>query len=213
MRTASGPTVGFDLDMTLVDSREGIAATLVQVLGEVGVVVPPEQLWPLVGVPLESVLAGLAPEQDAGRLADRYRLLYPQVGIPGVRLLPGAAETVSAVRATGGRVLVVSAKAVQAVRAVLEHVGLDRGGLAPDEVCGGLFAQAKGARLRELGAALYVGDHPGDMQAARTAGVTGVGVLTGPHGEDALRAAGADVVLPDLRAFPGWFAGHLLRVG
>jgi phosphoglycolate phosphatase len=42
------------------------------------------------------------------------------------------------------------------------------------------------------------------MLAARVAGAAAVAVLTGGAGEDALRAAGADVVLPGLPAFPDW---------
>lgn len=36
-----------------------------------------------------------------------------------------------------------------------------------------------------------------------------MGVATGPYGAEDLLAAGADVVLPDLTAFPAWLDGHL----
>jgi phosphoglycolate phosphatase len=48
----------------------------------------------------------------------------------------------------------------------------------------------------------YVGDHVGDMIAARTAGVPGIGVATGPCTADELRGAGASYVLDDLTALP-----------
>jgi phosphoglycolate phosphatase len=41
------------------------------------------------------------------------------------------------------------------------------------------------------------------MVAARTAGVPGIGVATGPCSAGELRAAGAAYVLPDLIGFPG----------
>jgi hypothetical protein len=116
-------------------------------------------------------------------------------------LLPGVEAAFAAVRAAGGRVLVVSAKTLAAVHAVLAHVRL-----VPDLVAGDLFAGEKGRLLLGEGAHAYVGDHPADMEAGRVARAEAVGVLTGGTDEATLRAAGADVVLPDLTAFPGWLA-------
>jgi hypothetical protein len=45
------------------------------------------------------------------------------------------------------------------------------------------------------------------MEAARVARATAVAVLTGSTDAEALRVAGADVVLRDLTAFPGWLDG------
>ncbi len=191
--------VGFDLDMTLVDSADGIAATVQAVLSEQGLLVTAEQVWSLNGVPLEDTMAALAPGLDPARVTARYRELYPSLGVPRTRLLPGAVEALDAVREQGGRALIVSTKVEAAVRLVVEQVGL-----AVDAVAGGLFAEAKGGYLREVGAQIYVGDHPGDVRAARVAGAHSVAVATGPHTQEQLRAAGADVVLPDLLSFPDW---------
>lgn len=201
-----GPVVGFDLDMTLVDSAAGIAATLRAVLAEIGRTVTDEQVWPTIGVPLEAAIVEILPDVDALAVTQRYRELYPTVGVAPITALPGAVEAFEAVHAAGGRVLVVSAKVEPAVRAVLTHVGLDGPRVRPDLVAGGLFAAAKGSVLREQGAHVYVGDHAGDVEAARAGGTVAVTVATGPHSAERLRAAGADVVLPDLRAFPGWLA-------
>ena len=114
-------------------------------------------------------------------------------------------------RAAGGRVLVVSAKAEAGVREVLAQVGLDRPGIAPDVVVGGLFAAAKGGRLAQEGATVYVGDHPGDVEAAKVAGAAAVAVHTGPQSVESLTAAGADVVLDDLLEFPEWLSSRLSR--
>ena len=138
----------------------------------------------------------------------RYRQLYPRIGVPSITLLPGAAEAFEAVHALGGQVMVVSAKVEPAVRAVLRHVDLGCGGVrSADQVAGGLFGAQKGVRLAASGAHVYVGDHPGDVEAARVAGAVAVAVATGPCGATELAACGADVVLADLRSFPGWLAG------
>ncbi|MFJ6629776.1 HAD family hydrolase, partial [Streptomyces albidoflavus] len=83
---------------------------------------------------------------------------------------------------------------------------LDHLGLRADLVVGSLWAEAKGVALRAQGASVYVGDHIGDVRGAQAAGAFSVAVATGGCTPDELRAAGADLVLPDLSAFPAWLA-------
>jgi len=209
---ASGPVVGFDLDMTLVDSGAGIAATLRVALTDVLGVSPDltdDQIRPWIGIPLEDTVLGLVPAADPEAVVHRYRETYAVTGVPLTHLLPGVRETLRTIRDAGGRVLIVSAKAPAGVHEVLEHVGLASGEHAPDVVVGGLFAEAKGDRLLAEGADVYVGDHPADMAAARVAGATSVAVATGSTSRADLVAAGADVVLDDLTAFPEWLRGYL----
>jgi pyridinium-3,5-biscarboxylic acid mononucleotide sulfurtransferase len=198
--------IGFDLDMTLVDSRAGIVATAAAALAEQGVSGAEDDLAAGVGVPLEQLLGPHLPAELVSRAADRYRELYPGLGVPSIRLLPGAAAAFQAVRALGGQVVVVSAKRDGVVRQVLEHVGL-----APDVVVGDLFGADKGRALAEHGVSAYLGDHPGDLAGARAAAAVAVGVATGPHDAAGLRVAGADVVLDSLTAFPAWLDGHVLQ--
>jgi phosphoglycolate phosphatase len=205
--------VGFDLDMTLVDSADGITATMAAAIaaseGGDGVRIDREVVWPWVGLPLEETVTALAPRADRDQVIRAYRAGYAEIGVPLTRLLLGAAEAIRAVHAAGGRVLVVSAKAEAGVREVLAEVGLDRDELRPDLVVGGLFGAAKGDVLIREGADVYVGDHPGDVQAARVAGAVSVVVTTGPQSEAVLVTAGADVVLTDLAQFPKWLSSFL----
>ena len=199
--------------MTLVDSTDGITATLAAAVaaspGGEGVLIDRERVWPYVGLPLDVTVAGLAPRTDPERVIREYRARYAQIGVPLTRLLPGAVEALAAVREAGGRVLVVSAKAEVGVREVLTEVGLDRPGVRPDLVVGGLFGAAKGERLVVEAADVYVGDHSGDVQAARVAGALSVVVCTGPEAAATLAAAGADIVLDDLLGFPKWLSTFL----
>jgi len=199
------PVVGFDLDLTLVDSADGIVATFVETARRLETYVDPEAVRALIGVPLEATCEALLPPHLVADGVRTYRELYPMLGVPGTTLLPGAAEAVSAVNHHGGRAVVVSAKIEPAVLAVLDHVGLE-----VDDAVGSLFAEAKGLALREHGASAHVGDHPADMLGARAAGAVAVGVTTGSHDAAALRGAGADVVLADLRDFPQWLDEHVL---
>jgi uncharacterized protein len=201
------PVVGFDLDMTLVDSRERIVTCLLATLSGHGITADPAAVWRHVGVPLEQTLAALAPGHDVAVLAADYRARHDADDAPPVQVLAAAAEALAAVRAAGGRTLVVSAKVQPALERVLAETHL-----APlvDEAVGGRFAEAKGAVLRERGATAYVGDHPGDVVAARTAGAVSVAVATGPYTAAELLATSPDVVLDGLAGFGGWLDGHVL---
>jgi uncharacterized protein len=199
--------VGFDLDMTLVDSRAGIAETLRQAAAVVGAEITDEDVWPTIGIPLTDALQQWLPAEDVPVAVAEYRRRYPTVGVPMTTALPGAREALAAVRELGGRTVVVSAKIEPAVRAVLAHVGLEA-----DVVVGGRFAEAKSEVLREAGAQVYVGDHPGDVVAARGADAVSIAVATGPTSAADLAAAGADEVLESLASLPAWLREHVLQV-
>lgn len=192
--------VGFDLDMTLIDSRPGIAATLRALSTEIGVYIDPDVVVNRLGPTVEMEMANWVDADRVMAVSDRYRELYADHGVPGTVLLPGAREAVRAVRASGGRTIVVTAKDEPNAKACLAHVGLE-----VDEVIGWRYGPAKGETLAEHGASIYVGDTPSDVEGARAAGALAICVPTGPHDADELRAAGADVVLTSLVEFPVWF--------
>jgi len=197
----TGFTVGFDLDLTLVDSRPGIGATLQALGAQTGVSIDVDLVVGRLGPPLEWELAHWNPPERVPEAADRYRALYPTHAITPSPALPGAAEAVAAVRAAGGRVIVVTAKKTEHARLHLDHLDL-----AVTEVHGWAWADGKAEVLRTTAALAFVGDHAADMAAARAAGALGVGVLTGPASASELARAGAGVVLDDLRGFPAWLA-------
>lgn len=194
-------TVGFDLDMTLVDSRPGIAAAYRALAAETGARIDVDLVVSRIGPPLETELAHWFPADRVPAVADRYREIYPDHAIAPSTALDGAREAVAAVRALGGRAVVVTAKHEPNAKLHLAHLGIE-----PDTVIGSLWAEAKGEALREQGAQVYVGDHTGDVRGARVAGALSLGVTTGPCDAAELRAAGADVVLADLTGFPAWLA-------
>ncbi len=192
--------VGFDLDMTLIDPRAGVAATLAAVSERTGVYVDGELVASRLGPPLEVELAHWFPADDVPVAADLYRALYPAYAVPVTTALPGAVEAVALVRASGARAVVVTAKQHALAVASLDHIGV-----TADAVVGWRWGPAKGETLREYGATAYVGDHTADVDGARAAGAVSVAVASGPCSADELRAYGADVVLADLGEFPAWW--------
>ncbi|MFG2099472.1 HAD family hydrolase [Micromonospora echinaurantiaca] len=198
------PTVGFDLDMTLVDSRPGIAAAYRALTARTGVPVDAELAVSRLGPPLRTEIAHWFPPEQVDAAVRLYRELYPAYAITPTVPLPGALAAIEAVRAHGGRVLVVTSKLGRLARLHLDHLGI-----TVDEVVGDLFAEEKATALRKHGATHYVGDHVADMVAAKAADVPGIGVATGPCSVDELRAAGAELVLDDLTGFPAALDGMI----
>ncbi|WP_171165186.1 HAD family hydrolase [Streptomyces sp. I05A-00742] len=199
-------TVGFDLDMTLIDSRPGIRVTYEALAAETGVPIDAELAVGRLGPPLVQELREWFPEEDVPRVADRYRELYQDLAITGSLPMPGAREALAVVRELGGRSIVVTAKHGGNARLHLDHLALE-----PDALIGDLWAEQKAVALRDHGAGIYVGDHTGDVRGAHAAGALSVAVATGPCPADELRAAGADVVLAGLEDFPRWLRAHRAR--
>jgi phosphoglycolate phosphatase len=196
-------TVGFDLDMTLIDSRPGIHAAFTALSERTGTYIDADLAITRLGPPLAQELAHWFPAEEVEAVADQYRAMYPTFAVAASLAMPGAREAIAAVREAGGRTVVVTAKYEPNAKLHLAHLGME-----PDAVVGDLWAEQKAQALREYGAGVYVGDHVGDVRGARSAGALSVAVATGPCDPEELRTAGADVVLDDLSAFPEWLAAY-----
>jgi phosphoglycolate phosphatase len=68
--------VGFDLDMTLLDTRPGIAATCRALTERTGVHIDADAVVSRLGPPLAQELARWFPTSDVPGAVDLYRLLY-----------------------------------------------------------------------------------------------------------------------------------------
>ncbi|KUO11000.1 HAD family hydrolase [Streptomyces sp. DSM 15324] len=196
-------TVGFDLDMTLIDSRPGIHACWTELSARTGTYVDADLVVTRLGPPLVEEMANWFPAKDVAAMADLYREIYPAYAVTGTLAMPGAHEALEAVRRAGGKAIVVTAKWEPNARLHMEHLGM-----RPHAVIGNLWAAQKADALREHGASVYVGDHVGDVRGARLAEAFSVGVATGPCSAAELTEAGADVVLDDLTRFGAWFADY-----
>ncbi|MQA07323.1 MAG: HAD hydrolase-like protein [Pseudonocardiaceae bacterium] len=198
-------TVGFDLDMTLIDPRPGMVRVLAELSEESGVPLDGEHFAANLGPPLDHVLlhSGV-PEDRVPELVARFREMYPDIVIPRTVPLPGAVDALDAVHRLGGRSIVVTGKYRPNAEKHLHALDF-----RVNEVIGELWSTGKGAALRELGARIYVGDHLGDVRGARAADALSVAVATGPCSRAELLEAGADVVLDDLLGFPEWLADNV----
>ncbi|MBS4100952.1 HAD family hydrolase [Tsukamurella paurometabola] len=187
-------TIGFDLDLTLIDSRQRILTAARRAFADLGHAVDDAALLPHMGVPIDDVARDVVPGIDAVRFLRRYRSHYDTDETTPVPVLPGADELLAAIRAAGGESVVVSAKQQAAAERAVADAALD-----VTAVVGGRFGQRKGDALRLFeNVRAYLGDHVEDAAAARAAGCPFIGVTTGEFGDDALRRAGADATVGHL---------------
>jgi len=200
-----GP-VGFDLDMTLINSRPAILASFAEVARETATGIDLDAVDRRLGIKLDDELAFWFPPGQVDAAAEVYRRHYLRLAEPMTTLLPGAREALAAVRAAGQRVVIITAKHPVSVAPSLRATGL-----RPDELFTLVHGPEKATVLRRLEATAYVGDTPPDMAAAVQAGVRAVGVATGSFTGADLAGAGAEVVLDSLDGFPAWYRSVRLR--
>lgn len=195
------PTVGFDLDMTLVDTRRGIGLALSALAEQAQRPIDVASIVANLGPPIGEALAPWFAADELPGAIHTFRMHMAEVGVVNADPLPGAAEALDAVRTAGYGVVVVTSKLEHLASATLHHAGLEA-----DQVYGNTWAAGKATPLRLANAVCLVGDHPGDMVAAVTALVPGLGVTTGSSTKQDLIDAGAQYVVPSLRGFSEWFA-------
>jgi uncharacterized protein len=198
--------VGFDLDMTLIDTVVGFAATLDALGQELGVRFPTAEMTSRLGPPLDLMLQPHLAEEAIAPAVARFREIYPDHAIAPTPTFPGVVEALAAVRRHHGRIVLVTGKHTPNAQLHVDHLGLD-----VDVVEGRVWGPGKGEVLRRHGASVYVGDHVHDVEGALAAGITSVSVLTGGCSREELEAAGTHVVLEDLVAFADWLEEHLAR--
>ncbi len=122
----------FDLDGTLVDSAEGVVASVRHALAQlVPGREPPDNdtILMQVGKPLEMILAQLGYPADpaAGqRFADTYRRHYAEHGVRGLKPYPGVDETLAGLKAANVRVAVVTTKQQQQADLTVAAAGIGR---------------------------------------------------------------------------------------
>jgi phosphoglycolate phosphatase len=198
-------TIGFDLDMTLIDARPGIIVAMNTLAEHSGLALDAEFVANNLGPPLDQMLrrSGV-PEERLPELVTRFRSTYPEIVIPATVPMPGATAALAAVHALGGHALVVTAKHTPNARKHITALGW-----RVHEVIGDLWAADKARALTEHRASAHVGDHVGDVAGALAAGAVPVGVSTGPCDAEELRAAGATTVLSTLEEFPDWLRDHV----
>jgi phosphoglycolate phosphatase len=198
----------FDLDGTLADTLQDIAAAMDRVLRGAGL--PPhtrDEYRLMIGHGLRNLVTQALPEGARGdeQVAGLLQAMLADYGehcLVETRLYEGIAELLASLRDLAVPLAVLSNKGDELTRRIVEGLaprvfrvvaGAQTGvPLKPDAAAA--LRVAAGLRVAPATVAL-VGDSDVDMQTALAAGMIPVGVAWGLRGRDELVASGARVVL------------------
>jgi pyrophosphatase PpaX len=206
----SWAAVLFDLDGTLADTVGLILECYRHTMRtHFGRELPDERWLATIGTPLREQLRAFAQDdEEAARMAETYSTYQRGIHDAWVRAFPGAVEVVSALRAGGTPVGVVTSKRRETALRTLARCGLEgridvlvaaddivRAKPDPEPV---LRALEMLGLTGEADRTVMIGDSPWDLRAGREAGTRTAAALWGPYRRDVLEAEAPDYWIESL---------------
>src|SRR6202158_1640163 len=207
----------FDVEGTLIDCMADILQCWSETLASSGAPVPSADLQRLSGMVGDEMLATLVPSLDEGARkkiltaqGERYRAVY----LPRVRAFRGVRAVFTAIKSHGARIALATDCQSDELKRYRSLMNVDD--LIDAIACGDEVSKGKPdpglieLALHHLGgisavSATMTGDTPFDAQAARSAGATAWGTLTGGHARSSLIDAGCCVVVASVGDFARYF--------
>ncbi len=202
------PLAIWDVDGTLVDSRETIAACMAEGFARQGRPRPTyDETRRIVGLTLQTAVETMTPGLDPAvqrAITAGYKAAFQELHAdPAFRepLYPGAAELLERLAARGWRQAVATGKSRRGLDRVVaangwggRYVSLHCSDDGPGKPDPAMVNAALAAAGTPPARAVMIGDTSHDMRMGRAAGVRALGVAWGFHTSAELREAGADHV-------------------
>jgi phosphoglycolate phosphatase len=203
--------VVWDVDGTLVDSRQSIFQTAKAVYGQLGLPVPGyEAVRQIVGLGLREAFEILSPElpgPEIDRLTQTYREVFQALRRDPTFVEPlyeGAAKTLERLRGDGWKIAMATGKSRNGVETVMRLHGwadLFDSTHCADDGPGKPHPAMLLEAMKAIGVpperTIMVGDTAHDMRMAKAAGVYAQGVSWGFHTAEEVMEGGADHVAED----------------
>jgi HAD superfamily hydrolase (TIGR01509 family) len=191
----------FDVDGTLVDSNSAHASSWVDTLAEIGIDIPFEIVFPMIGMGGDKVLPFLSGIEEATpegkKLAKRRWEIFSRDYLPHLEPTPGARDLVERLRDDGFELVIASSAGGSELGDLLEAAEVadlfdlktsssDAEDSKPDPDIVQAAVKKIGFKPDEL---VMIGDTPYDVEAAIGAHVRLIGVLTGGWTREELSGA------------------------
>jgi HAD superfamily hydrolase (TIGR01549 family) len=199
----------FDVEGTLVDCAPQNLQSWQDTLATCGLIVPIEVLQLYSGMDSDEMLQIVAPKLGAAsrkRAAEAEEQHYRDRYLHTVKPLAGVAELFEAIKADGGKIALATDCKGEELKYYREILGVDH--WIDAIACGDEVDEGKpSSALVELAVKkldvdhamlVMIGDTPYDGEAARSAGVAALGLLTGGFSRKALIEAGCFQVAQNL---------------
>lgn len=195
----------FDFDGTLMNTWPGIEATLSASLQALNIPVRDDAITQaLVGIPLMRVFEELldGDPANAGLATQKYRELFPVVGMPGARPFEGVVGMLEELTLRGRVLFLVTARNEMITKQMMKDHGLtgfftwvrgEQEGEVPDSKAH-MVAEVLHRFDLKPGDCVMVGDRRYDIEAAHANGIQAVGVTYGYGTNEELMDAGATLL-------------------
>lgn len=202
----------FDLDGTLVNSKEGIVKSVYYALHALDIEESePEKLERFIGPPLEESFREFYQLNDTGvrKAVELYRERYKKKGVYECSLYPGIDAALQALHEQGKRICLATSKPQVFAEQILDmhHVRqyfqcivgatLDSSMIHKADIIREVMRQLPVATPDQL---VMIGDRRYDIEGAKACGIKSIGVEYGFAEQNELQDAGADYIVPDVPA-------------
>lgn len=207
----------FDVEGTLVDTAQEQLTSWQDTLRAVGCDVPRDVLQRVSGMDGNDLAKAVAPELTyAARkhVVEKQGRDFESRFLDEATVFPGMQHALRALHHDGARLGLATDSEGKALKTYLRLMDIDdvlEIVASGDEVAEGkpnprLIQHALSRLHVNTGEGVYmVGDTPSDAYAARGAGATPIGLLSGGFSREALKAADCRVVLQGIGDLPAWF--------
>jgi len=205
----------FDWDGTLMDSEVKIVRCMQAAAMDVGIADPgAAAIRNIIGLGLSEAMEALFPSADRGarsELVARYRTHFLELDATDMPLFPGVVEGLSDLSRQGYLLAIATGKARRGLDRVLDETGIRHlfvSSRCADEAFSKPHPRMLEEILNETGTetrrAIMVGDTEYDMQMARNASVSALGVSYGVHARERLLESGALACVDSFQEVCAW---------
>jgi phosphoglycolate phosphatase-like HAD superfamily hydrolase len=189
-------TIGFDFDMTLVDTSNSLIATLGEIFPDKNIMQDDNFSFQLNGLPLDQILLHFCHKENLHRFRKEFMTAYENIGIRESRLLSGSIPALEIVRQYGFEPVIISAKSKKNLTKLIRHFDLPIKKVHADK-----HGIEKTKAMIAEKTILYIGDQESDVSAAHAVPIEALRIT----GNSEVTETHAEWQIDNMSLFPHWF--------
>ena len=189
-------TIGFDFDMTLVDTSNSLLETLKVVFPREYKLQIEQSKFQLNGLPLDQILLNYCHQKDLSKFKKEFMTAYQTVGVKNAKLIPGAVESLEIVHQMGYDPVIISAKSGENLTKLIKIFNLPIKKIHSEK-----HGKEKTKTMIGEKTILYIGDQESDVSAAHSVPIPALRLMGDADSSETV----ANWQLNDISMFPRWF--------
>ncbi|MHA1144645.1 MAG: HAD family hydrolase [Candidatus Helarchaeota archaeon] len=176
----------FDMDLTLIDSKNAIMVTFQQVLRDCHLpVLSKEEIFEMIGIPLRNMFRKVTSDENVlDSCIKTYRSYFDKNSVQRIKLFTGVKEKLSELKENGFKMTILTNRRTKTATIISNHLGIDHffdmilgvgkgHGNKPDPEP--IHYLMKKLKVKN---AVLIGDHAIDARTAQNANIPFIAVLS-----------------------------------